>query len=376
MSFLKLIFTNPFRSKSRALLAIIGIGIGIATIVALGAVTDGMIASADDTLHAGGSDFTISGKTNNDSSEMMTFGTTTFDESYIDKINNVSGINKTVPIYMGILSTQKSPFLTLIGMDPKEQNMAEITITSGRMYKNDTNEIIMGKVSAETEEKGVGDTITLKGKEFKIVGLFESGNSFQDGGTFGSLKVVQDLMDDEGQISSIYVKVNSGEDAKVVKDRVDAQYGDNLTTISSLTDLEMVKNLIDMLNGASWAISLLAIIIGAVGIINTMLTSVFERTRELGVLKAVGWSNNRIILMIVGESIVITVVAGIIGSIVGVVGIELLAATGAIEMLTPVYTVWTFAKAFAVAIIVGIIGGVYPAYKATRLPATEALRYE
>ena len=376
MSFLKLIFTNPFRSKSRALLAIIGIGIGIATIVALGAVTDGMIASADDTLHAGGSDFTISGKADNESTQMMSFGTSKFDESYVDKIKNVSGISQAIPIYMGIISTSKSPFFTLIGMDPVNKNVAEITITSGRMYKNGSNEVIMGKVSAETEEKSVGDTITLKGKEFKIVGIFESGNSFQDGGSFASLDVVQDLMDDTENISSIYVKVASGQDAKVVKERVDNLYGDNLTTISSLTDLEMVKNLIDMLNGASWAISLLAIVIGAVGIINTMLTSVFERTRELGVLKAVGWSNNRILLMIVGESIVITVVAGIIGSIVGVVGIELLAATGAVEMLTPVYTISTFAKAFGVAIGVGIIGGLYPAYKATRLPATEALRYE
>lgn len=376
MSFLKLIFTNPFRSKSRALLAIIGIGIGIATIVALGAVTDGMIASADNTLHAGGSDFTISGKADNESTQMMSFGTSKFDESYVDKIRNVSGISEAIPIYMGILSTSKSPYFTLIGMEPSNKNVAEITLTSGRMYKNGTNELIMGKVSAESEEKSVGDTITLKGKEFKIVGIFESGNSFQDGGSFASLEVVQDLMDDTENISSIYVKVASGQDAKVVKERVDNLYGDNLTTISSLTDLEMVKNLIDMLNGASWAISLLAIVIGAVGIINTMLTSVFERTRELGVLKAVGWSNNRILLMIVGESIVITVVAGIIGSIVGVVGIELLAATGAVEMLTPVYTVNTFAKAFAVAIGVGIIGGLYPAYKATRLPATEALRYE
>ena len=88
MSFLKLILKNPFRSKSRALLAIIGIGIGIATIVALGAVTDGMIASADDTLHAGGCDFTISGKSNEDSSpSQMSFGTTTINQSYVEKIH-------------------------------------------------------------------------------------------------------------------------------------------------------------------------------------------------------------------------------------------------------------------------------------------------
>ena len=377
MSFLKLILKNPFRSKSRALLAIIGIGIGIATIVALGAVTDGMIASADDTLHAGGCDFTISGKSNEDSSpSQMSFGTTTINQSYVEKIQNVSGVNRAVPIYMAILRTSESPYFTLIGMDPGNQDLAELTITKGRMYKNDTYEIILGKAAAENENKTVNDTIKLNGETFEIVGIFETGNTFQDQGGFSPLEITQDLMDAEDNISSIYVKLDSGANVETVEGKIDSLYGENLTTISSLSDLEMVRDMIDMLNGASWAISLLAIIIGGVGIINTMLTSVLERTRELGVLKAVGWSNRKILIMIIGESIVITLVAGIIGSICGVIGVELLSATGAVSILAPVYTINTFAKAFGIALIVGVIGGLYPAIKATRLPPTEALRYE
>ena len=377
MSFLKLILKNPFRSKSRALLAIIGIGIGIATIVALGAVTDGMIASADDTLHAGGCDFTISGKSNEDSSpSQMSFGTTTINQSYVEKIQNVSGVNRAVPIYMAILRTSESPYFTLIGMDPGNQDLAELTITKGRMYKNDSYEIILGKAAAENENKTVNDTIKLNGETFEIVGIFETGNTFQDQGGFSPLEITQDLMDAEDNISSIYVKLDSGANVETVEGKIDSLYGENLTTISSLSDLEMVRDMIDMLNGASWAISLLAIIIGGVGIINTMLTSVLERTRELGVLKAVGWSNKKILTMIIGESIVITLVAGIIGSICGVIGVELLSATGAVSILAPVYTINTFAKAFGIALIVGVIGGLYPAIKATRLPPTEALRYE
>lgn len=376
MSFLTLILKNPFRSKSRAALAIIGIGIGIATIIALGAITDGMIASADDTLHAGGSDFTVSGKSEGESSQMASFGTSTIDEDYIDKIAKVKGVNESIGIYMTVLMTTNSPYFAVIGMDPKDYKVADITITEGRMYKNDTKEIIIGKIASENEDKGVGDTITLDDTDFKIVGIYESGNTYQDQGGVTALKNSQDLSSDEGNISSIYVKVDSGEDVEAVREKIDDKYGDNLTTIGSLSDLEMVKNMIDMLNGASLAISLLAIIIGAVGIINTMLTSVFERTREIGVLKAVGWSDKKILLMIVGESIVITIVAGIIGSIVGVIGVELLAASKIMKLLSPVYTVDIFLKAFGIALFVGIIGGIYPALKATKLPPTEALRYE
>lgn len=377
MSFLKLILKNPFRSKSRALLAIIGIGIGIATIVVLGAVTDGMIASADDTLHAGGCDFTISGKSDEESSpsQMMSFGTTNINQSYVEKIENVSGVNRAAPIYMAILRTSKSPYFTLIGMDPGNKDLAELTITKGRMYKNDTYEVILGKAAAENENKTVNDTIKLNGEIFEIVGIFETGNAFQDQGGFSPLKITQDLMDAEDNISSIYVKLDSGADIDTVKGKIDSLYGENLTSISSLSDLEMVRNMLDMLNGASWAISLLAIIIGGVGIINTMLTSVFERTRELGVLKAVGWSNRKILTMIIGESIVITLVAGIVGTLCGIIGLEVLNLTGSIS-LTPVYTLNTFVKAFGIALIVGVVGGLYPALKATRLPPTEALRYE
>ena len=376
MSFLSLIIKNPFRNKSRALLAIIGIGIGIATIIALGAITEGMISSADDTLRAGGSDFTVSGKVEGESSQMVGFGTSSFDDDYVDKLANVSGVDRAVPIYMTLLMTKNSPYFAVIGMNPSDYKIAELTITDGRMYKDGTDEIVLGKIAADNEEKEVGDTILLDDKEFDIVGIYESGNSYQDQGGFTSLDNSQKLSDDEGKVSTIYIKVDKGADVEAVEKRIDDKYGDNLTTISSLSDLDMVKNMIDMLNGASLAISILAVVIGAVGIINTMLTSVYERTRELGVLKAVGWSDGKILLMIIGESIVITIVAGIIGSIAGIIGVELIVLSNIMPLLTPIYTVNIFVQAFSIALFVGIIGGIYPALKAVKLPPTEALRYE
>ena len=236
--------------------------------------------------------------------------------------------------------------------------------------------VVLGKIAADNEEKEVGDTILLDDKEFDIVGIYESGNSYQDQGGFTSLENSQKLSDDEGKVSTIYIKVDKGADVEAVEKSIDDKYGDNLTTISSLSDLDMVKNMIDMLNGASLAISILAVVIGAVGIINTMLTSVYERTRELGVLKAVGWSDGKILLMIIGESIVITIVAGIIGSIAGIIGVELIVLSNIMPLLTPVYTVNIFVQAFSIALFVGVIGGIYPALKAVKLPPTEALRYE
>ena len=377
MSFISLIFKNPFRNKSRALLAIIGIGIGIATIVALGAIMAGMTSALDETLSVGGADFSILSK---ESDAMGTpYGTATLDEEWIDKINNISGVKIVEAVYIGMMPIENKSYGMLIGIDPNNEfnvSSMKMKVTQGRTIKDDSKELLLGKLALEDLNKSVGDKITIKGEEFTIVGVFESGDPSQDGGFLTSITDVQKLMDDEGKVSILYVYVESGVDVEKVTKEIDDKYGENITTVTSITDIEMVAQSLDMVNAASWGISLLAIVIGGIGIINTMIMSVYERTREIGVLKAVGWKGRRILGMIIGESLVLTITAGIIGSLMGIAGMELLVYLNIFGNMSPVYSIETFAQAFAVAIIVGLIGGFYPAWRASRLPPTEALRYE
>lgn len=375
MSFLSLILKNPFRNRSRALLAIIGIGIGIATIVALGGITDGLIASAEDTLHSGGTDITITGA-DSIANQATMFGTTTLNESWIDTIKGEPGVTEAVGVYSTTVP-QGNTMLSLVGISPDDVKFAELNLIEGQLFADsDAKEVIAGKVAADNNNVSVGDDLQVGTETFKVVGIFESGNSNQDMSYFLTLDNMQDLMDDQGNISSIFVKIDPNVEPESVGDSLESKYGDNMTIISSLSDLSMAKTLIDMLNGVSFGISLLAIVIGGIGIINTMLMSVFERTREIGVLKAVGWSNKKILLMIVCESIVLTFTAAIVGTIVGIVGVELFMQLDILGGMTAIFSAETIIKAFLIAIIVGIIGGVYPALKAVKLPPTEALRYE
>lgn len=369
MSFLKFIIKNPFRRKTSATLAIVGIAIGIIVIVALGGITDGLINTFEDTIHAGGADFSISGKETGDSA----YGTNTIDASWTDKIANVSGVDEAYPIYVVITSVGDDYMKSLIGVDPQGTTLADISIKEGRIFKDDANELIIGDIYAEDNDYKIGDTIDVDGEDFEIVGIIETGDQSMAGGVFTSISKVGELMDDEDSITNIYVKVNKGADAQEVADRIDAKYGDDIKTITSIMEMEQMANMLNMLQGTTWAISLLAIIVGGLGIINTMLMSVFERTREIGVLKAVGWSNRKILTMIVGESLVITIVSAIIGSVIGYLACTLLSPQIGI---TPLFTPKIFIQAFVIAIIVGVIGGLYPAIKAVKLPPTEALRYE
>ena len=369
MSFLKFILKNPFRRKTSAILAIVGIAIGIIVIVALGGITDGLVNSFEDTIHAGGADFSISGKETGDSA----YGTNTIDANWTDKIANVSGVEEAYPIYVVLTSVGDDFMNTLIGIDPEGTTLADISMKDGRIFKDGESEAILGEIYAEDNNYAVGDNITIDGEEFEVVGIYETGDQNMAGGVFTSISKVGDLMDDKDSISNIYVKVEKGADAQEVADRIDEKYGDDIATVTSVMEMEQMADMLNMLTASTWAISLLAIIVGGLGIINTMLMSVFERTREIGVLKAVGWSDKRILLMIIGESLVITIVSAILGSVIGYVACTLL---GPLMGIDPLFTPKIFIQAFSIAIFVGIIGGLFPAIKAVKLPPTEALRYE
>jgi putative ABC transport system permease protein len=124
-------------------------------------------------------------------------------------------------------------------------------------------------------------------------------------------------------------------------------------------------------------ISFLAILIGGVGVLNTMLMSVYERTREIGVLRSLGWRRRSILGLILREALWLGFLGGLVGLIIAVFLAYLITVAPMIGgMLTPIWDVNIIARAIFIALLLGVVGGLYPAYRATRLQPIEALRYE
>ena len=371
-----MILKNPFRNRTRSALSIIGIAIGIATIVALGLITAGLEDSVQTTFNEGGAEITVTNTTRIGGTGAL------LNESLINDLKNITNVSDAA----GQLSVTQSNSsfgqsggspatgMTVYGIDSSKLNLAAIKNVNGSVFEDNSSDAIVGAGYAEYNNISIGDNISIMDNNFKVVGIYETGRIMTDNGVYVSLNTLHNISNTDG-VSSILIKTSEGANDTVVSENIKEKYA-GLSTLTSEELSSMLTNITGILNTASLAISGLAIFVGGIGVINTMVMTVYERTKEIGVLKSIGWKSKKILIMILGETLVLTTLSGIIGSILGIliaeVGVRLIGREG----FSLVYTPQTFILAFGITIIVGIIGGVYPAYKASKLAPTEALRYE
>ena len=382
MKFRNLILKNILRNKSRTFLAIVGVAIGIAAVVGLGLVTDGLASSTQKALTAGAADFTLvsanstGGQGGPDPGmAMQNLSSGYINQTRVDNVLEVQGVEDAVGVLQSSFTVNNSARpINAMGMDANKLSLADAVVTNGSVYSGG-NEVIIGTTASKTMNKTVGETISISNQTFKIVGIYETGNFMEDGGVIMSLSTLQGITNSTGTVSSILVKANNTQNANALSNQIVAAYPD-LSTTKSMASMDRMNNGLQTISTGAWAVSVLAVLISAVIVLVIMVKSVVERTREIGVLKAVGWTNKRVMTMIFAESLIISLMATVVGLVVGVGVVEFLSISNLLMRIEPTFSLALLARAVVVALLLGIVGGLYPAYRASKLSPTEALRYE
>jgi putative ABC transport system permease protein len=351
-----LIWRNLFRRAARTLLTAVGVGLGVALIVALLATSNGVHRTAGDLMHVGRADF---GLFQADASD---FPRSLLPESLAGKVAGEPGVAAVAKVKLLIVGG------TLVfGLDPQEFAYRRLVVIDG----------VRGPVMAgDRSGKRRGDVVRLGGRAFTVTGVYHSGDRFEDLGIVLPLRTVERLAQRPGDITSIGVSATLGENPKALARRLEARFP-GVAAITEPGQAIKVDTSTRLIVSMGWVVSLLALIVGGIAVMNTMAMSVFERTREIGILRAVGWSSVRIGSMIVSEALCVVLLALGVGCALGVVAAELFVRRTSLSgFIEPGYTASTFAWGLAFALGVGLVGALYPTWRAVRLAPVAALRHE
>ena len=373
-----MILKNLFRRKTRTLLTLIGIAIGIVAIVALRALADGLAANYTTALSRSEADLVV-GRAKVEGG-VLGFVHEGIDENLGERLAAMPEVADVAGMVYTIVPMPGIPYFVLFGYDPDDYAIQHFKISEGRMLgsgggSRPDREIIIGKAAAENLDRGVGDTVRIYESTYRIVGIYETGAPMEDGAAVVSLAEAQRLSGKPHKVVAFLLKLKDIRKLEVVRERIERRFPD--LGVSQTSEVTERLDVIEIAQAFAWGISFFAAVVGGVGMMNTMLMSVFERTREIGTLRALGWRRWRVLSMIMGESLGLSLLGSVLGIAFGVILVKLLSRIPAIGTLSQgSLTLGLFSQALGTALALGVLGGIYPAWWASRLTPIQAMSRE
>jgi ABC-type antimicrobial peptide transport system permease subunit len=361
-----MIFKNLWHRKTRTLLTILGISIGVAAVVSLSAFGEGFASGYEKVFTSSDADLMVAQR----DAVMVLFSKV--DEDIGAEIKRIPGVAEVTGTVTTMVTMTDVPYFIVSGEDPRGFTMAHYRIIAGGPISR-RKQILVGKLTAETFEKEIGEAFRLDGVTYRVAGIYETGISFEDGGAVMNLEDAQRAFDQRYQVSYFNLRVDDKTRIDAIKAEIEERWPRLAATRSG--DPSTQTEMLGMYRSFGLFMGIFAVLVGGLGMMNSTLMSVFERTREIGVLRAVGWRRRRVIGMVFGESMVVSLLGGAAGIGLGVGLTELTKLSPAVaSMLEGVITVDIFLQAIGLSVGLGAISGLYPAWRASRLTPAEAMR--
>jgi len=402
---LKYILKNIFQRFTRSSLTILSILIGIMAVYALISFGQGLSKYVEEVGEDSGTDKLFAQPKG--AGPPGSTGTFLSDDD-VDIMKKVNGVKAVTGMIMSQAEVNykdsgrgKWVFVMGLSTDPQERELIESAfagfgIDDGReLKKGDGNKITVGynyKLADKIFPKALklGDKLYISGERFEIVGFYESiGNAGDDANVYLTIDRAKELFDmDENEFAFVYLQsekgVDPGELADKVEDKLRKEKGqkegqEDFYVASYEELLETFGTVLNVLNGILVIIAGISVLVAAVNIMNTMYTAVLERTKEIGIMKAIGSRNRYILMIFFFESGILGLIGGTIGIIFGYALAKMggaIAAGAGYALLQPYFPWWLTAGCLTFAFIVGASSGFFPALQASKLKPVDALRYE
>jgi putative ABC transport system permease protein len=345
-----------------------GVALGVGLIVALLSLATGVQRTAEQLIHVGRADFGLF------QGDVSDFSRSLLPQRLADEVAAVPGVAQVAKLKLWPSETAGQDSF-VFGLEPAGFVWRRLVFVDGG--GPGPGELLLGDRAARRLGLGIHDPLRLKrGKTYRIAGIYHSGDVFEDSGAVLPLPVVQRLSQRPGEITTVAVTVRPGLSTRVVAKRVERRFPGTVAVYEPGQAIR-VDTSSRLIVDTGWIISLLALIVGGIGVTNTMAMSVVERVREIGILRAVGWRAWRIGALIVGEAVGIALLALGVGLGLGVLAADVFSDhTSTSGLVRPDFTAGVFAWGLAFALGVAVIGAAYPTWRALRLAPVEALRRE
>jgi len=373
LSFTGFVLKNLRRRRLRTLLTLSGIGMAIGAFVGLVGFSSGFEQQWMRIYSSSGTDLTVI---------QGTFLNTTLNESATAKLRNLPVVAQASPTIYNLMDLTPDVNALVYGWNANAFQLDSLQILTGRRFRNGQREAMLGDLLAQDLKKNVGDSLELQGTEFKVTAIYHGASTLEAAAVILPLDELQQLSGMQGKVSTIDVRLRpapAGEAPQQYLKRAEAEIQAALPGARAVPAAERASDnqFVKLAQASAWGTSLLALLIGILGIANTMAMSVFERTREIGILRALGWKRWQVLAHIEIEAVLLGLGGGFFGILLGWCALRVLAALPQTASFFAATLHWPLlAKAVGIAMAAGLIAGALPALRAGRLLPVDALRHD